>query len=292
MRKALTIASVTFREGVRQPFYLLVVLLVLALLILHYFLPFFTLGKDIRMFKEVCLGYMLLGLLLMSLLLAGKVVDEEIENRTTLTLMSKPVRRWELIVGKYLGVMAAVTLALIVFALVLIVATRLRVPEEMRVHPDTIDEKQFQMLEQSIHMHTMSLIPACTLLWMQIAVMTAVAVAISTRAPMVLNMVAGFGIFLAAHLTPFLERAVDGAPAWQRGLARVLVILLPYLENFNLNPLLIFKDIVFAGASPGIGQVAYGQVWHMVGLAGLYAAGYIAFMLSIALALFRTRELG
>jgi ABC-type transport system involved in multi-copper enzyme maturation permease subunit len=34
-----------------------------------------------------------------------KVVDEEIENRTMLTLMSKPVSRWQVILGKYLGVL-------------------------------------------------------------------------------------------------------------------------------------------------------------------------------------------
>jgi hypothetical protein len=109
---------------------------------------------------------------------------------------------------------------------------------------------------------------------------------------MVINMVAGIGIFLLAHLTPFLEQAVAGGPLWQRGLAEGLVIVLPYLENFNLNPLLIFKDIVFGGATPGPGQVAYAEIWRVVGYAGLYCVGYVSFALCVALALFRTRELG
>jgi hypothetical protein len=69
-------------------------------------------------------------------------------------------------------------------------------------------------------------------------------------------------------------------------------LAVPYLENFNLNPLLIFRDIVFGGAPPGPGQVAWGPIWTMVGLSALYAAGYIGFALALALALFRTRELG
>ena len=285
--KALAIASNTFREAVRQPFYLLVLVIVVALIGLHYFLPFFTLDAtgEMQMFKDVCLSYILFGLLVTALLLASKVVDEEIENRTTLTLMSKPVRRYQLILGKFVGVMAAVTLALIIYGVALYVATRLRVPEEMRIDPQTTDEQEFEQLAAALRMHSLSLLPAYALIWLQIAVMTAIGVAASTRVGMVANLVIGIGIYVAGHLTAYLGVA--------RGpLAKGLVVVLPFLENFNLNDLIIYKDLVFSGAAPGPGQVAYSHVWALVGLAGLYALGYVAVALTAALALFRTRELG
>ncbi len=284
--KLVAIADNTFREAVRQPFYLLVLVLVFLLLFSHYFLPFFTLGQgqDLLMFKDVCLAYILIGLLVMTLLLASKVVDEEIVNRTTLTLMSKPVRRWELIVGKFLGVMAAVTLALAALAVVLSVATWMRVPSELRIDPQTWDEEQVQKLADARHMHTMSLLPGYALIWLQIAVMTAVAVAISTRAGLVVTMVAGIGVYVAAHLTPFI-------PA---GPGRIVAVVLPYLENFNLNELIVYRTIIFGDgqADPDRLQVAYSRIWVLVGWSALYAAGYVTVALLGAMALFRSRELG
>lgn len=291
--KAFSIASNTFREGVRQPFYLLVLVFVLVMIVLHFWLPFFTLGAgDLLMYKDVCLGYMLFGLLVMALLLASKVVDEEIESRTMLTLMSKPVRRWELIVGKFAGVLGAVTLALIVFAAVLMLMTWLRVPTELRIDPDTVSERQFEELAVARHMHVMSLLPAYVVMWLQIAVMASIAVALSTRLGMVVNLVVGIGVFLVSHLTPFLAQGLDSMPAWQRWLARVVVIVLPNLEDFNINEIVIYKTLVFGVPAAGPNEVAYVDIWSLVGSSALYAAAYVSVALLLALAMFRTRELG
>ena len=283
--KLVAIADNTFREGVRQPFYVLVGLLVAALLVSHYFLPFFTLGEDIKMFEDITLSYILMGLLVTALLLASKVVDEEIENKTTLTLMSKPVRRWELIVGKFVGVMYAVTLMLVVLGALLTLLTWLRAPEELRgFGADQLDEDLVDKVGRLRQMHVLALLPAFVLVWMQIAVMAAISVAISTRLGMVLNVVIGVALFVVSHLVAFLATA--SGP-----LARTLTVLLPNLEQFNMNPLLIYRDVVFGAASAG-SQVAYAEVWKLVGLASAYGAAWVVAALLLGLALFRTRELG
>ena len=286
--KLLTIADNTFREGVRQPVYLVVVVFVVALLVVSFFMPFFTLSDDLRMFKDVCLAYILIGLLVTALLLASKVVDEEIENRTMLTLMSKPVRRWELIVGKFVGVMAAVTLALVIFAAVLTLETYLRAPSELRIGANTIDEDQAAKLAGVQWTDFMSLLPAYVLIWLQIAVMAAVAVAISTRAGIVVNLVCGIGLFVVAHLTPFLADATQTRAGWHRSVASALLLVLPHLENLNLNSVLIY----LFGDSSQPNQVPLAAIWNYVGLSGLYAGAYVAAVLLVAMALFRTRELG
>ena len=66
-------------------------------------LPFFTLGEDTVMFKAVGLDVILLLVLIATLFATSKSIYEEIEDRTMLTLMSKPVEQWEVLVGKYLG---------------------------------------------------------------------------------------------------------------------------------------------------------------------------------------------
>ena len=69
-------------------------------------LPFFTLGEDTVMFKAVGLDVILLLVLIATLFATSKSIYEEIEDRTMLTLMSKPVQKWEVLVGKYLGIVA------------------------------------------------------------------------------------------------------------------------------------------------------------------------------------------
>ena len=70
------------------------------------------------MFKSVGLDVILLLVLLATLFATSKSIYEEIEDRTMLTLMSKPVRRWEVMLGKYLGIILAAALGVAILGLV------------------------------------------------------------------------------------------------------------------------------------------------------------------------------
>ncbi len=104
MYRTLVIIRYTFLEAVLQPIYSLLLTLGAAILFIFGLLPFFTLGEDTKMFKSVALDVILLLVLLATLFATSKSIYEEIEDRTMLTLMSKPVRRWEVMLGKYLGI--------------------------------------------------------------------------------------------------------------------------------------------------------------------------------------------
>src|SRR6478609_10145103 len=107
MYRTLVILRHTFREAIVQPIYTLLLVLGAAVLIVFGLLPFFTLGEDTTMFKSVGLDIVLLFVLIATLFATSKSVFEEIEDRTMLTLMSKPVSKWEVLVGKYLGIISA-----------------------------------------------------------------------------------------------------------------------------------------------------------------------------------------
>src|SRR5688572_33283931 len=110
----------TFFEAIVQPIYALLLALGAAILIVFGFLPFFTLGEDTVMFKSVGLDVILLLVLIATLFATSKSIFEEIEDRTMLTLMSKPVRRWEVLVVKYLGIITAALMAIAIQRLLLI----------------------------------------------------------------------------------------------------------------------------------------------------------------------------
>src|SRR5439155_23017290 len=118
----------TFLAAVVQAIYPLLLALGAAILCVFGLLPFFTLGEDTLMFKSVGLDVILLLVLIVTLFATSRSIFDEIEDRTMLTLMSKPVRRWEVLVGKYLGIIASSALAIAVLGGILILCTWGRLP--------------------------------------------------------------------------------------------------------------------------------------------------------------------
>src|SRR5437868_5835995 len=130
MYRLFVIARHTLFEAVVQPIYSLLLALGAGILIIFGMLPFFTLGEDTVMYKSVSLDVILLFVLISTLFATSRSIYEEIEDRTMLTLMSKPVRRWEVLVGKYLGIILAALLAVAALGAVMAVCTWTRIPSD------------------------------------------------------------------------------------------------------------------------------------------------------------------
>src|SRR6266436_3161918 len=75
-----------------------------ALLIVTVFVPYFTFGEDIKMYKDTGLTTISFFCMLLALLTASSTVADEIEGKTAITLLSKPINRRQFIIGKFLGI--------------------------------------------------------------------------------------------------------------------------------------------------------------------------------------------
>src|SRR5688500_8480263 len=128
MYRTFVIIRHTFKEAVVQPIYSLLLAIGAAILLIFAVLPFFTLGEDTVMFKAVGLDIILLLVLIITLFATSRSIYDEIEDRTMLTLMSKPVRRWEVLVGKYPGIILAALLETPVLGGILLLCTWARIP--------------------------------------------------------------------------------------------------------------------------------------------------------------------
>jgi ABC-type transport system involved in multi-copper enzyme maturation permease subunit len=125
-----TIARNTFVESLRQPVTLMLVLLAAVLIILSTWTTGYSLGyastessevqSDTKLLFDIGLSTVFgLGTILAGFI-ATSAISKEIENRTILTIVSKPVSRIAVVVGKFLGVAGAllwVTLLMLVFLL-------------------------------------------------------------------------------------------------------------------------------------------------------------------------------
>jgi len=298
MYRTLIIARYTFLEAVLQPIYALLLALGAATLIIFSLLPFFTLGEDTKMFKSVGLDVILILVLLATLFATSKSIYDEIEDRTMLTLMSKPVRRWEVMVGKYLGIILASALGVAVLGAVLILGTWFRIPTDYQLQANTLNDIVNRQILDLRLMHISGLIPQLVLAWLEISVLAAAGVALSTRFSLVVNLPTVIILYFAGNLMRFVFPIAGGPLADKspivKGVAWFLGLLLPSLDKFDLRDLTLLSSIRLSGTAfaQDTRAVPLGALWLYVGIAGLYAITYATFVLCAGMWSFQTRELG
>ena len=124
LQRFYTIALNTFVETIRQPIYGVILLATAILLVLNVSLAGFTLDNDDKLLLDLGLSTLLLSGLFLSAFSAASVLSREIENKTVLTVISKPVGRPTFVLGKYAGLAAALSLAFYLSTLVFVLTVR------------------------------------------------------------------------------------------------------------------------------------------------------------------------
>jgi len=293
MYRLFVIARHTFFEAIVQPIYSLLLALGAGILIIFGMLPFFTLGEDTVMYKSVSLDVILLFVLISTLFATSRSIYEEIEDRTMLTLMSKPVRRWEVLVGKYLGIIVAALLAVAALGAVLMLATYLRIPTDYLLRANTLDDREARQLADWRLMHLAGLVPSLVPVWFQVSVLAAIGVALSTRFSLVVNLPTVIILYVAGNLTRFLF-PLEGRSGVVKVFANVISSFLPFLRVFDLRDKTVYTPIKLAGTmfeqNPAATEMY--KIWIYVGIAAAYGIAYVVFALSAGMWSFRTRELG
>lgn len=115
--KMMAVAQAAYKETIRQPLFWFLLIFMMFIMALSIFLPYYTFGEDLKMLKELQLSAILLPPLILTLFTAAISVAEEIEGRTAVTLLSKPVARRDFLIGKYLGIMAAALLMILILTI-------------------------------------------------------------------------------------------------------------------------------------------------------------------------------
>jgi len=109
--KLLIIAKNTLTETLRQPVYAVIIAFSLFLFFMSPSIAMYTMDEDIKMLREIGLSTLVLTGLFIAIFSATAALTEEIETKTITTVLSKPIGRPTFILGKFLGVTAAVALA-------------------------------------------------------------------------------------------------------------------------------------------------------------------------------------
>ena len=276
-----TIARATVKEALRQPIFSLMTVLAGLIVVANYYVPFFTMGSDTRVFIDCGLQTVLICSLLLSIWTASMSVADEIEGKTAMTLLSKPINRRQFIIGKYTGILQAALMMIAILGVVLFVTTYLKLgydQQESGQERAALLTEGFPWVVRSRWYAAVSILPGLTLIAFEVAVLTAVSVAISTRVSMLVNMVSCFAIFVIGHLTPVLvQTSFQGdALVFVRFVAQLLATVLPTLDMFNMS----------TAVSTGAPIPA-----DYLGFALLYCLAYSTAAVLLAFILFEDRDL-
>jgi hypothetical protein len=122
--KILAISGNTFLETIRQPVYGIVLILTGLMMYMNIALAAFTLENDNLLLRDLGLSTLLISGLFLAAFCASGVLNREIENKTVLTVISKPVSRPVLIAGKFVGLISALTTAFYLSTLMFMLVVR------------------------------------------------------------------------------------------------------------------------------------------------------------------------
>ncbi len=260
----------TAKEALSQPlFYVLLAFGAFAIMILT-IIPYYTLGDDVKMVKEAGLSIIMILSIVLAVWTASVSVSEEIEGRTALTVLSKPIRRWHFILGKFAGIVVPVAIMFIVLGAIFLGTVSFKVAYDAR------ESSQPEPTWQQCAFEVEKIVPGLGLAFMEAVVMASVSVAISTRLAMLPNLVICGSIYALGHLVPTLVKSAVGQLEYVPFVANLLATILPMLEHFT----------VYGAISTG-GMIS----WEYVGWAGLYCVLYCTLAMLLALLLFEERDL-
>lgn len=254
--KVVLVAKNTFRESVRDRVLYNLIVFALLLIASSIVLVQISIGSEKKIIVDLGLSAMRFFGMLIAIFIGIQLVYKEIERRTIYSLLSKPLRRSHLVLGKFLGL--GLTLATnSAIMLVGIVLTLL-------------------LLQGGYTPQIGALLPAAYLIFLELLVTTAIALAFSTYSSPMLAALFTFLIYVAGAFSPTLkEVAANSDNPGLSGLFYGLYYAMPNLSTFNT-----------------IGPAAYGiapTLNHVVS-ATVYAATYCAIALSLGVLVFEKKD--
>ncbi|MDY7014310.1 MAG: ABC transporter permease [Cyanobacteriota bacterium] len=248
------IAANGFREIVRDRLLYAIGLFAVLLAFALRLLPEIAAATEDKMIVDFGLGVIGLLSMIVAILIGTGLINKEIERRTVLVLLPKPLNCTELIVGKYLG---------LVGVLAILVGTT-----------GTIDLLSLSLLQ--IPYSVVPLVVSLLYLLLELSLLVAAALAFGVFTSSLLAALMTFGAYAMGHLSQDLVKLGQiGQNKTIETLVQNLYLVLPDLSRLNLR-----------------NEAVYGVLPNSQALlnSAIYGLGYTAVLLAIAIAILSRRQ--
>jgi len=303
LHRIITIGRNTLTEAVRQK--VLNVLLVFALVLVGSSVVLSELATpelgssdmfdaQIKFVKDFGCGAIGLFGFLIALLSTAQIIPQELHNRTIYTILAKPVRRSEFLLGKFFGIVLLLTLCTALMSLAF--ATTLYWQEskalsmteaayaqnpQWKSNPNAVSSHEKDVQSVLKQTRDPQIVEAVILIFAKLLMTTGIALLISTFATSsIFTIVTTFMIYLIGHMEStarefWLARGAE-ASIWQSGLVGLISLLIPDMNSFTI------VDEILAG-----NKVPWSHALNLLG----YADVYLIVLLGVSIVIFDYREI-
>lgn len=215
MRSIFSIARTTVGEAIRRKVLLIILLIGVVIMVIAPGLGVLSTRSSDTVLRAMMLGVIQLTSAVIAIVLTVYMIPNEIERRTIYTILSKPVHRWQFLVGKYLGAVGALGLMMILLTAVMLLAFR---------------------IQQGSFNGIFELIQAPALFFVQMSLLAAVAIFFSTFAAPLVNFFLSGGMFiLGVTFNPLLDSLGQNQATnpVTKAFATLVGSVLPNFANYN-----------------------------------------------------------
>ncbi|MBW4577444.1 MAG: ABC transporter permease [Aphanothece sp. CMT-3BRIN-NPC111] len=249
-----TIASNGFREVIRDRILYLIALFALLMVAAWRVLPEVAASTSNKILLDFGLASATLVGVIVAIFVGTGLINKEIEKRTILVLIPKPISRAEFIIGKHLGlsgVLGVLVAAMTVIYLGILSFSRISYP-------------------------LVSILISALYLFFELSLLTAVALMFGVFTSSILATLLTFAVYLVGHLSQDMVKlaAITKNPGFQR-FTQGLYLVLPDLSRLDL------KNEAVYGVLPSASALLSNAVY------GLF---YTVLLLAIAILIFSRRE--
>jgi ABC-type transport system involved in multi-copper enzyme maturation permease subunit len=253
MSKIAVIALNTFKENLRDKILYNLVFFGLLLIGSSLLLSTLTIGERSKIIADLGLASVNLFGVLIAIFVGISLVNKEIERRTIYTIVAKPVSRYEFLIGKYAGLMLTLLVNMSIMAIGFMLT--------MLLGAGGFD---------------LALLKALGLIFVELLVITAVAVLFSTFTSPTLSAIFTLSVYVIGHLTADLKLlGVKSVNVLSKVVLDGLYYALPNLEYFNIKGQVVHRMPI--------------ESWYVLTALG-YGLCYTAAILVLACVVFQRRD--
>ncbi len=253
------IALNTFREAARIRVLYGILVLVLGANLLAIVLGELSIREGARVARDIGLAGISLFGSLTAIFLGVFLLYTEVQRRTIHAIVSKPIERWEFVVGKYFGMALVLSVLVGLFALAMV----------------------GMLAWQGVGVSG-NVVEALVLAWVEVLVVAAIAIFFSSFSTPFLSGIFALAMWAIGRVTPDIENAVKTGSSWIKWTARIALEIVPDIHLFSPS------GRVVEGAHVSVHQDFVS--WSYVGFSTLHGLGWIVGLLAFACLLFHRRD--
>jgi ABC-type transport system involved in multi-copper enzyme maturation permease subunit len=253
------IALNTFREAVRIRVLYGIIVLVVGANLMTVVIGQMASNEEARVTRDIGLAGISLFGSLTAIFLGVFLLYTEVQRRTIHAIVSKPIERWEFVIGKYVGMALVLTVLVVLFAAAMI----------------------FMLVTQDVGV-TSAIAKAIVMCWLEVMTVAAIAIFFSSFSTPFLSGIFALALWVIGRVTPDLQIATKSASPMIQSISKVALQIVPDLHLYSVSGRTV----------DGVAISVHGDFvsWGYVGISALHGFGWIIGLLALAALLFHRRD--